>query len=92
MLGGQIECKETAVCKLSDNIDDILKFSLDLEKKAISDYKAAIELASEEKDFTTADLLTDILNEEENHKRWLELQLELFYKMGKENYILFISK
>jgi bacterioferritin len=92
MLGGEIECPGIETCKTGKTLSDILNASLALEKKAVMDYEAAVKQSGEEGDFATADILTEILREEEEHKRWLEMNLELMKKMGEQNYIQFISQ
>jgi bacterioferritin len=92
MLGGDIDCSILDEgCKTSHKLEDILNYSLELEKKAVKDYDAAIKEANDLNDFGTADILTEILREEEEHRRWLELQLELIKKMGLAQYIHCIS-
>jgi bacterioferritin len=93
MLGGKIDCDAIEIgCQIGSNLKDILTYSLNLEIDAIKNYQQAIKEINEFDDFATTDILTSILKEEEEHKRWLEMQINLLETMGLSNYIQYISK
>lgn len=67
---------------------EMLKYDLDLEYSVIANLKRVIALCETEKDFVTRDLLVGMLEDtEHDHTHWLEQQLGLIERMGKENYI-----
>jgi len=66
---------------------EMLQCDLDLEMRAIPDLKAAITHCESVKDYTTRELLEDILESEEEHVDWLETQLSLIEKVGIQNYL-----
>ena len=87
-LGGKLECDAIdEKCNIPSDIKGMLNSSLELEKGAIKKLKEVIHLANDCDDFTTADMLTTILKDEEGHKKWIEQQLSLIEKMGIQNYI-----
>jgi len=72
---------------IGENTQEILKCDLQLELKAVPDLKEAIQYCESVKDFTSRELLEDILESEEEHIDWLETQLGLIDKVGLENYL-----
>jgi bacterioferritin len=72
---------------VGQTVDEQLKIDLDLEKTAIPVLNKGIELCRSESDNGTADLLEDILEDEEEHANWLEAQLTLIEQAGLQNYL-----
>ena len=64
-----------------------LKNDLELEYKAISDLKQAIEICVKHSDFTSRELLEKILISEEEHIDWIESQLNVIEEVGEDNYL-----
>jgi len=54
--------------------------------------REAIAYCESVSDYVSRQLLTSILDSEEEHIDWLETNLELLEKMGLQNYIQFQSK
>ena len=73
--------------RIGENVPEILKADLELEHDAIPDLREAIAYCETVSDYVTRELLTDILDSEEEHVDWLETQLELVGKVGLENYL-----
>ena len=73
--------------RIGENVPEVLKADLDLEHDAIPDLREAIAYCETVSDYVTRELLTDILDSEEEHVDWLETQLELVGKVGLENYL-----
>ena len=71
---------------IGENTREILECDLKLEMKGIPDLKNAIAYCEEAGDYGSRELLEDILESEEEHVDWLETQLNLFDKVGLENY------
>jgi bacterioferritin len=61
---------------------------LTAEQTAVKDYNQDIGLAAEVGDHGTRELLKSILQEEEQHLDWLEVQLDQIQQMGKQNYLV----
>lgn len=73
--------------RIGENVAEILACDLALEHAAIPDLREAIGHCEEVRDYVTRDLLSDILESEEEHVDFLETQIGLIEKMGTENYI-----
>lgn len=58
------------------------------ELNAVDAYNDAIKFSREIKDQGTLDLLTKILNMEEIHVDWAEMQLAQVVQMGMQNYLV----
>jgi bacterioferritin len=76
---GKLEIGETVV--------EQLKSDLAVEKRAIPVLNAGIALCRDKGDNGTAELLEEILVDEEEHADWLEAQLTLVEQVGAQNYL-----
>ena len=65
---------------------ECLKCDFQIEVKAIPDLKEAIQYCEKVSDFVSRDILREILDSEEEHYDWLETQIELADKIGRENW------
>ncbi|MDG2272145.1 MAG: bacterioferritin [Halioglobus sp.] len=65
---------------------EMLECDLKLEMIACPDLKEGIAYCESARDFTSRDLLSSILDSEEDHVDWLETQLGLIEKVGLESY------
>ncbi|HZZ84698.1 MAG TPA: bacterioferritin [Anaeromyxobacteraceae bacterium] len=72
---------------VGENVPEQLQLDLDVEKKAIPVLNRGIELCRKLGDNGTADLLEDLLEDEEEHANWLEAQLALIDQVGAQNYL-----
>ncbi|BDG01788.1 bacterioferritin [Anaeromyxobacter oryzae] len=72
---------------IGENVPEQLRLDLDLEKQAIPVLNRGIELCRKSGDNGTAELLEDILEDEEEHANWLEAQLMLLDQVGVQNYL-----
>jgi len=70
-----------------ESVDEQLHLDLELERKAIPLLNQGIALGRAEGDNGTAELLEDILEDEEEHANWLEAQLTLIQQVGLQNYM-----
>jgi bacterioferritin len=73
--------------KVGQTVDEQLKLDLGLEAIAIPVLNKGIELCRAEGDNGTAELLEDMLVDEEEHANWLEAQLTLIAQAGLSNYL-----
>jgi len=60
---------------------------LALEKGAVADYNGAVAAARKLGDNASADLLDELLHDEEGHVDYLETQLSLIEQLGLQNYL-----
>ena len=72
---------------IGKDVADIIKKDLTLEEYAVQKLREFIAVCEKEGDFVSRDLLSSILNSEEEHVDWLETQQSLIEKAGLENYI-----
>ena len=72
---------------IGQDIREIIKSDLAVENEAIPKLKNAIKKCEEHVDYGTRDLLVQILNSEEEHLDWLEVQDNLIEKVGVERYM-----
>jgi bacterioferritin len=72
---------------IGESVQEVLEADLTLEQKAVPTLREAIVHCEGIRDFVTRDVLTDILEGEEDHIDFLETQLALLAKIGIENYI-----
>ena len=71
---------------LGENTREMLECDLKLEMLACPDLRAGVAYCDSVSDFVSRDLLSEILDSEEDHIDWLETQLHLIDKVGLENY------
>ncbi|MBW7883178.1 MAG: bacterioferritin [Caldilineaceae bacterium] len=73
--------------KIGQTVLEIVSNDQEDELGAIRAYNSAIGLAHEVADHATADLLMEILNMEERHVDWAEIQRAQIAQLGVENYL-----
>jgi bacterioferritin len=66
---------------------EALECDLRLEMLAVPDLRAGIAHCEAVGDYTSRELLGDILESEEEHIDWLETQLELIGRVGEQAYL-----
>jgi bacterioferritin len=71
---------------IGENTREMLECDLKLELKACPDLKEGIAHCESVGDYVSRDLLSSILDSEEEHIDWLETQLSLIDRVGLENY------
>lgn len=71
---------------IGENTIEMLECDLKLEMIACPDLKEGIAYCESIGDYVSRNLLSDILDSEEEHVDWLETQLTLIEKIGLENY------
>jgi bacterioferritin len=72
---------------IGEDVPEVLEADLALEQRAVPPLREAIVHCESVRDFVSRDLLTDILESEEEHIDFLETQLGLIKKLGIENYV-----
>lgn len=86
-LEGLPNVQRLGVVKIGQDIEEILKSDLELEMAAITLLKESIALSEKKQDYISRDLFQNILDSEEEHVDWLEIQLGLVEKVGRERYM-----
>ena len=72
---------------IGESVKEQLELDLALEKRAIPVLNDGIALCRAEGDNGSAELLEEILQEEEEHVDWLEAQLTLVEQVGLQGYL-----
>ncbi len=72
---------------IGESVKEILECDLRAEQRAHPLYTNAIEYFESIKDFVSRDIMTKILQSEEDHIDFLETQLGLIEKIGEERYM-----
>lgn len=85
-LEGCPNLQELGKLTIGENLIEMLTSDLGLETEAVHDLRSAISISETAKDFVSRDLLTQILESEENHVDWLESQLQLIDRIGEHHY------
>ena len=69
------------------DVREMLESDLKLEVGAVKAYNAAVQIAVDEKDNGSRDLLVTLLKDEESHVDWLEAQVHQMKELGYERYL-----
>jgi len=72
---------------VGESVEEQLRLDLELERAAIPVVNRGIELCRAEGDNGSAELLEEVLKDEEEHASWLEAQLGLIAQVGLQNYL-----
>ena len=73
--------------RIGENVPEILQADLDLEYEALGLLREAIPYCESIRDFGTRELLTEILEAEEEHVDFIEKQQQMIKDQGLQNYI-----
>jgi bacterioferritin len=73
--------------RIGTDIKEVIEADLEVEYEAVPHLKVCIKQAEAENDYVSRDLFLSILASEEKHVDWLETQLELFKRVGPQNYV-----
>jgi len=86
-LEGLPNLQDLGKLRIGENALEILQCDLALEMEALLALKAAIADCETKKDYVTRDLLTEILESEEEAVDWIETNLGLAEQMGMPNFL-----
>jgi bacterioferritin len=78
--------------RIGENVEEILKADLELEREALGQLKEAITYCETVRDYVSRELFVAILESEEEHVDFLERQFVMIESMGLPNYIQLQSK
>jgi bacterioferritin len=72
---------------IGENVPEMFKVDLDLERHAIGVLNRGIALCRDKGDNGSAELLEDILEGEEEHANWIETQITAIDQVGAAGYL-----
>jgi bacterioferritin len=71
----------------AESLESMFKADMADEEEAMRFYASAAKTAAESGDIGTRDLFERIFLDEEGHKAWLELQLDLLKRIGEPGFV-----
>ena len=74
--------------RIGENPRELLVCDLALENEALPVLREALAYSETVGDYVSRQLLTDILESEEEHLDWIETQLSVIERIGEPNYLL----
>jgi bacterioferritin len=86
-LEGMPNVQRLGKVNVGETVPEQLRADLELERTALGVLNAGIETCRKAGDNGSAELLEDILEDEEEHTNWLEAQLALIEQVGLQNYL-----
>ncbi len=73
--------------RIGETVPEQFEADLKLEYEAVALLKSGIKLCIEVEDYVTQEMFERILENEEEHIDWLEMQLGMIKQLGVENYL-----
>ncbi|BBL72295.1 bacterioferritin [Methylogaea oryzae] len=87
-LEGTPDVVTRAPVNVGRDVEQMLRNDLAVEYRVIDDLKEVMAYCESARDYETRDILQVLLKDtEEDHTRWLEIQLGLIEKIGLPNYL-----
>lgn len=78
---------QTGPIRVAGTVQEQLEAGLELELNAVRTLTEAINHCAQVGDFTTRNILEEMVREEEEHVNWFETQLEAIRHVGLQNYL-----
>jgi bacterioferritin len=73
--------------QIGESVPERLQADLNAERNGHGAIKEGVTLAEEKKDYVTRDMLTELLDDTEEHIDFLETQLQNLDQLGLQNYL-----
>ena len=86
-LEGLPNLQRLGTVKVGETVQEDLRLNLESEVGAVEALAEAIQHCTQVGDYTTRDILEEMIRDEEEHVDWLETQLETIAQVGIEHYL-----
>lgn len=86
-LEGTPNAQDVGTVHAGGSVEEMLRLDLDVERTANDALNRSIEQCRSAGDNGTVELLEELLEDTEEHRDWLETQLELIAQIGIQNYL-----
>jgi bacterioferritin len=86
-LGGLPNFQMLGRLRIGENVEEVLRADLELEREAVEQLREAIAYCESVRDFVSRELFVSILESEEGHIDTIEQQFEMIERMGLQNYV-----
>lgn len=86
LLGGLPNLQDLGKLYIGENLKEVIECDLRLELEGIANYRRAIAICEQARDFVSRDLLQEILEDEEEHQDHNQTELDLIQRIGLENF------
>jgi bacterioferritin len=87
-LDGMPNMADLPKLNIGKNVKQQIENDLALENSAVASYNRVVAQCQQAGDYASADLLKELLRDEEDHVDFLETQLGIIKDVGLENYLL----
>lgn len=86
-LEGLPNLQQLGALSIGEHSEEMLTCDLNFELKQIEVIKSAVAFCEQQQDFVSRDILTELLNGEEDHIDWIEAQQYQIQQLGIEKYL-----
>jgi bacterioferritin len=86
-LEGVPNLQRLGTIRVGENVLEHLQLDLEAERGAVTALTNGIAHCARVEDFTTRNILEEMVRDEEEHVDWLETQLEAINQIGLQNYL-----
>ena len=86
-LEGLPNLQQLGKLRIGEDTGEMLNCDMQFEMDQVTQLKQAIALCDQKRDYISRELLSDILEYEEEHVDWIETQQTLIQNVGIENYL-----
>ena len=87
MLEGLPNLQALGKLRIGEDTEEMLQCDVDFQLEQLPQLRVAIALCETEQDYVSRDILTDILEYEEQHLDWIETQQYQIEALGLANYL-----